>query len=167
MKNSEVEAILKFYKWIDLDIKVAGEWLEQYEAGYNPLGAAPYDGMPHGNKLGDSTALLAMKLAETDTRERVEALKERTSELKKLRTQIFKEISSLSALHKVIICGLYLQGKKWGQIGEEIGYSVRHLKFLKDCPPLPGFLWYDSNVKRNGRAAGLLIKSRCLFALYF
>ena len=69
MKNSEVEAILKFYKWIDLDIKVAGEWLEQYEAGYNPLGAVPYDGMPHGNKLGDSTALLAMKLAETDTRQ--------------------------------------------------------------------------------------------------
>ena len=38
MKNSEVEAILKFYKYIDLDIKVASEWLEQYEAGYNPLG---------------------------------------------------------------------------------------------------------------------------------
>ena len=29
MKNSEVEAILKFYKWIDLDIKVAGEWLSR------------------------------------------------------------------------------------------------------------------------------------------
>ena len=131
MKNSEVEAILKFYKWIDLDIKVAGEWLEQYEAGYNPLGAVEYDGMPHGNKLGDSTALLAMKLAETDTRERVEALKSRIEELKKLRTQIFKEISSLSALHKVIICGLYLQGKKWDQIGEEIGYSVRHAKNIR------------------------------------
>ena len=131
MKNSEVEAILKFYKWIDLDIKVAGEWLEQYEAGYNPLGAVEYDGMPHGNKLGDSTALLAMKLAETDTRERVEALKSRIEELKKLRTQIFKEISSLSALHKVIICGLYLQGKKWDQIGEEIGYSVRQAKNIR------------------------------------
>lgn len=28
MKNWEVEAILKFYKDIDLDIKVTGEWLE-------------------------------------------------------------------------------------------------------------------------------------------
>lgn len=131
MKNSEVEAILKFYKWIDLDIKVASEWLEQYEAGYNPLGATPYDGMPHGNKLGDSTALLAMKLAETDTRERVEALKSRIEELKKLRTQVFKEISSLSALHKVIICGFYIQGKKWDRIGKEIGYSVRHTKNIR------------------------------------
>lgn len=41
MKNLEVEAVLKFYRWIDLDIKVAGEWLEQYEAGYNPLGGGP------------------------------------------------------------------------------------------------------------------------------
>ena len=131
MKNSDVEAILKFYKWIDLDIKVAGEWLEQYEAGYNPLGAAGYDGMPHGNKLGDSTALLAIKLAETDTRECIEVLKNRIQELKELRTQIFWESSSLPVLYKVIICGLYLQGKKWEQIGEEIGYSVRHAKNIR------------------------------------
>ena len=35
MKNWEVEAILKFYKDIDLDIKVTGEWLEQYESVYD------------------------------------------------------------------------------------------------------------------------------------
>lgn len=131
MKNSEVEAVLKFYRWIDLDIKVAGEWLEQYEAGYNPLGAVPHDGMPHGNNLGDSTALLAMKLAETDTRERIETLNSRIVELKKLRTQIFKEISSLTALHKVIISGLYLQGQKWDQVAGQIGYSVRHAKNIR------------------------------------
>jgi len=131
MKNSEVEAILKFYKWIDLDIKVAGEWLERYEAGYNPLGAAPCDGMPHGNKLGDSTALLAMKLSETDARERIETLKNQIAELKKLRTQIFKEISALTAVHKVIICGLYLQGQKWDGVAEQIGYSVRHAKNIR------------------------------------
>lgn len=131
MKNSEVEAILKFYKWIDLDIRVASEWLEQCKAGYNPLGAVEYDGMPHGNKLGDSTALLAMKLAETDTRERIETLKSRNEELKKLRTQIFKEISSLTAVHKVIICGLYLQGQKWDRVAEQIGYSVRHAKNIR------------------------------------
>ena len=56
MKNLEVEAILKFYRYVDLDIKVASEWLEQYEAGYNPLGAVVYDGMPHGSTLSDSTA---------------------------------------------------------------------------------------------------------------
>lgn len=86
MKNSEVEAILKFYRYIDFDIKVASEWLEQYEAGYNPLGAVVYDGMPHGNKLSDSTALLAIKLAETDTRESIETLKKRIKGLKKLRS---------------------------------------------------------------------------------
>ena len=93
MKNLEVEAILKFYRYVDLDIKVASEWLEQYEAGYNPLGAVVYDGMPHGSTLSDSTALLAVKLAEVDTRESIDTLKKRIKELKKLRTEIFKEIS--------------------------------------------------------------------------
>ena len=45
MKNWEVEAILKFYKDIDLDIKVTGEWLEQYESVYDTTGAINYDGM--------------------------------------------------------------------------------------------------------------------------
>lgn len=131
MKNSEVEKVLKFYKWIDLDIKVVGEWLEQCEAGYNPLGAVTYDGMPHGNKLGDSTASLAMALAETDTKERMETLKGQLGELKKLRTQIFKEISSMTAVHKVIICGLYIKGEKWDRVAEQIGYSVRQAKNIR------------------------------------
>lgn len=131
MKNSEVVKILKFYKWIDLDIKIAGEWIEKYEAGYNPLGAVVYDGMPHGSNLGDSTASLAMSMEEDGAKERVEATKRRITELKKIRTQIFKEISAMTAVHKVIICGLYLQGQKWDYIAEQIGYSVRQAKNIR------------------------------------
>lgn len=47
MKNWEVEAILKFYKDIDLDIKVTGEWLERYESVYDTTGAINYDGIRH------------------------------------------------------------------------------------------------------------------------
>ena len=39
------------------------------------VGAVVYDGMPHGSTLSDSTALLAVKLAETDTRESIDTLK--------------------------------------------------------------------------------------------
>lgn len=131
MTNSEVEKILKFYKWIDVDIKIACEWLEQYEAGYNPLGAVMYDGVPHGNKLGDRTAVLAIKLTEADTKENIEVLKMRIKELKTLRTQIFKEISSLTTVHKVIIYNLYLRGQKWDYVAKMIGYSVRHAKNIR------------------------------------
>lgn len=113
MKNWEVEAILKFYKDIDLDIKVTGEWLEQYESVYDTTGAINYDGMPHGSNTSDSTALLAIKIAGTDTAERIKELKGRIQELKKLRTEISKEIYSLTPIHKAIICGFYLQGQKW------------------------------------------------------
>jgi hypothetical protein len=131
MKNREVEAVLKFYKDIDLDIKVTSEWLKQYESVYDTKGAINYDGMPHGSNLSDSTALLAIKIANTDTAEQIKRLKSRLQELKKLRTEILKEISSLNPIHKVIICGFYLQGQKWEQIAEQINYSVRHSKNIR------------------------------------
>lgn len=131
MTNSEVEKILKFYKWIDYDIKILNGWLEQYEVGYNPLGAVQYDGMPHGNKLGNTTEVLAIKIAESDTKESIETLKVRIKELKELRTQIFKEIVSLIAVHKVIIFNLYLRGQKWEYIARLIGYSVRQAKNIR------------------------------------
>lgn len=151
MKNSEVEAVLKFYRYIDLDIKVASEWLEQYEAGYNPLGAVTYDGMPHGNKLSDSTALLAIKLAETDTRENIDTLKKRIKELKKLRTEILKEISTLTPIHKTIICGFYIKGQKWERIAEQISYSVRQSKNIRSVAleVLGGKLARNRNISRS------------------
>lgn len=131
VENSQVESILEFYKYIDFDIQVASEWLEKYETGYNPLGAVVYDGMPHGNTLSDSTALLAVKLAETDTRESIDTLKKRIKELEKLRTEIFKEISALMPIHKTIISGFYIKGQKWEHIAEQINYSVRHSKNIR------------------------------------
>lgn len=131
MKNSEVEAILKFYKYIDTDIKVASEWLEQYEERYDTRGAMNYDGMPHGSTTSDQTALLAIKLSETGTRESIEVLEKRIRELKKLRTEIVKEISTLNAIHKTIIFGFYVKGEKWEQIAEHINYSVRQSKNIR------------------------------------
>ena len=131
MKNLEVEAILEFYKDIDLDIKVTSEWLEQYESVYDTRGAINYDGMPHGNNISDSTALLAIEIAKTDTADRIRVLKGRVKDLKKLRTEILKEISSLNPIHKAIVCGFYLQGQKWERIAEQISYSVRQSKNIR------------------------------------
>ncbi len=151
MKNWEVEAILKFYKDIDLDIKVTGEWLEQYESVYDTTGAINYDGMPHGSNTSDSTALLAIKIAGTDTTERIKELKGRIQELKKLRTEISKEIYSLTPIHKAIICGFYLQGQKWERIAEQISYSVRQSKNIR-CVALEvlgGKLARNRNISRS------------------
>lgn len=131
MKNSEVEAVLKFYRNIDLDIKVTSEWLERCESVYDTRGAINYDGMPHGNNISDQTALLAIKLAETDTAERIKVLTDRIQELKKLKTEILKEILTLTPIHKTIICGFYLQGQKWERIAEQINYSVRRSKDIR------------------------------------
>ena len=131
MKNTDVEAILKFYKYIDLDIKSTSEWLELYESVYDTRGAMNYDGMPHGNSVSERTALLAIEIAETDTAESIKILKSRIIELKKIRTEILKEISSLNPVHKMIICGFYIKGEKWERIAEQINYSVRQSKNIR------------------------------------
>jgi len=131
MKNSQVEAVLRFYKDIDLDIQIASEWLEQLESGYNPLGAVVYDGMPHGTNISDQTAQLGIKLAESNTGERVAILKKRIKDLKKVRTEILKEITTLTPVHKTIIVGFYIEGQKWERIGERINYSVRQSKNIR------------------------------------
>lgn len=131
MKRLEVEAILKFYRHIDIDIKVMSEWMEQYEAGYNPLGTKLFDGMPQGNSLSDPTAQLAVKIADTDIKEMIRILKSKIEELKKLRTEIMTEISELTPVYKTIICGFYIKGQKWERVAEQINYSIRQSKNIR------------------------------------
>lgn len=60
-------------------------------------------------KVAEGGGRFAIKIAGTDTAERIKELKGRIQELKKLRTEISKEIYSLTPIHKAIICGFYLQ----------------------------------------------------------
>ena len=87
----------------------------------------------------------------TDTAERIKELKGRIQELKKLRTEISKEIYSLTPIHKAIICGFYLQGQKWERIAEQISYSVRQSKNIR-CVALEvlgGKLARNRNISRS------------------
>lgn len=93
-------------------------------------------------KIGDKVA---------DTAERIKELKGRIQELKKLRTEISKEIYSLTPIHKAIICGFYLQGQKWERIAEQISYSVRQSKNIR-CVALEvlgGKLARNRNISRS------------------
>lgn len=131
MKNSEVETILKFYKEIDLDIKITSEWLERYESTYDTREAINYNDMPHGNHTSDTTALSAIEIAKSGTADNIKELRDRLRDLKKFRTETLKEISSLNPTHKAVVFGFYLQGQKWERIAEQIGYSVRQSKNIR------------------------------------
>ncbi len=131
VKDLQVEKILKFYKYIDVDIRMVSEWLEQYELGYNPLGAISYNGMPKCTNLSDCTTILAIKLAEANTKENIDTLKKRITELQKLKWEIFNEISTLTPIHKTIVSEFYIRGHKWKYIAEQINYSVRQSKNIR------------------------------------
>ena len=107
MKNWEVEAILKFYKDIDLDIKVTGEWLERYESVYDTTGAINYDGMPHGSNTSDSTALLAIEIAGTDTAERIKGQNTGVKEIENgnIKRDLFLNSDSQSYYMRILLTG--------------------------------------------------------------
>ncbi len=131
MKNVEVEKILRFYKEIDLDIKTTGEWLKECEQRYNTLSGVRYDGMPHGMKVADITASSAINLANTDARETMVMLEERMQELRRLKRELLKEITTLNPIHKVVLDEFYIKGHKWEQIAKQINYSVRQSKNIR------------------------------------
>lgn len=131
MKNSQVEEILRFYKRIDLDIRTDQKILEDLEMVYDTRGAINYDGMPHGSNTSDATAKVAIAAANAGRLEECEKLRGEIAELKRVKVEIFKEISSLTPIHKAIIHGFYIEGEKWERIAERISYSVRQSKNIR------------------------------------
>ena len=131
MENPEVEEILKFYRDIDLDIKMDYGLISELEEIYNTLEGVVYDGLPHGNSLPDQTAMSAVAIADTGTSMNIRTLKERINELEKLKIEILSEILSLSPVHKTIIYNFYIRNHKWEQIAERINYSVRQSKNIR------------------------------------
>lgn len=132
MTKTEVEKILRFYNEIDEQIRTCNAWIKEIEQMYNPVGAMNYDGMPKGSSNGDSTSSIAMKLSETGAGEELKMLNARVKELRKLRTEILREFTSLSVVHKKTIEGFYIKGMNWEQIAKQINYSVRQSKNIRN-----------------------------------
>lgn len=131
MENPEVEAVLKFYKDINLDIKTNQKILNEFEEEYNTLEGVVYDGLPHGGRLPDQTAVFAITIADTGTAMRIKMLKERIRELENLKTEILREVLSLPPVHKTIICSFYIENRKWEHIAEHVNYSIRQSKNIR------------------------------------
>lgn len=132
MERQEVEKILVFYKHIDLDIRIAGEWLERYEEEYKPIGVARYDERVENEGIKtDITSKRAAELAESHTKENINRLEKRIQELRSLKTEIFKEILKLNPIQKTIIFEFYLKEQKWERIAEQVNYSIRQSKNIR------------------------------------
>ncbi len=125
MENRKVEAVLKFYRDIDLDIRLDYKLLAETKGIYNTLEGVVYDGLPRGSSLSDQTAGFAVVIAGTETLER------EINELEILKTEILTEILSLPPVHKNVIYYFYIKNRKWEWISEHINYSVRQSQNIR------------------------------------
>ena len=129
--KAQAEMILKLYTEIPIDIDICERWKKQMDDMYNPLGAMKYDGMPKATGTGDTTASLAIKIASLDTKAQIDFLNGRINELRKIATEIIKELLSMPVYHKSVIIKFYLEDKTWEQITQDIPYSVSQLKNIR------------------------------------
>ena len=95
MNKADTEKILRFYNRIDDDIKMCKNSIMEYEERYNIVGAIICDDMPKGSSMSDKVARQAVKNAEADTIESIDFLYERIGELKRMRMEVLKELTTL------------------------------------------------------------------------
>ena len=78
--------------------------------------------------MSDKVARQAVKNAEADTIESIDFLYERIGELKRMRMEVLKELTTLQAIHKMILTEYYIKRRNWKQIATKEGYSVRQMQ---------------------------------------
>ena len=128
MNKADTKKILRFYNRIDDDIKMCKNSIMEYEERYNIVGAIICDDMPKGSSMSDKVARQAVKNAEADTIESIDFLYERIGELKRMRMEVLKELTTLQAIHKMILTEYYIKRRNWKQIATKEGYSVRQMQ---------------------------------------
>ena len=90
------------------------------------------DGMPGGGLPGDSTAAMACKMDELGIGDRLRSLERQQALLKSDEATIRGQIDRLDSVHNLILTEYYIGHKKWDDVQTDTGYSVRHLKRLRN-----------------------------------
>lgn len=125
MNKEDTEKVLRLYGRIDNEIRMCKVSLSECEGIYNTIGAMNYDGMPKATGKSDKVAKTAIKAAERENGKGIKFFHNRVKELNRIKMEVLKELTTMQAVHKVILTGFYIKNFKWEQIAEQVGYSVR------------------------------------------
>ena len=110
------------YRALQREIAELRQERERLEAGM--LGAPVSDGMPRTGG-GDPTGELAVTLAELDA-----MLTDRIRKAKSARMAIEEAIASLESRERRLLRLRYVDGRKWRQVAQMMGYSEVRVKQL-------------------------------------
>ena len=139
MQKKDTEQILFYYGKIEKLIDGVDMELAELKDRYNPIKGVAMDGMPHGSTPGDSTASLAVKLADN------EEYAQREYELIVLKTNMIydkrnirQKLDRMNDDYKTILKGRYVcpdrsLQKTWESIAMSIGKKKITAQRWKDA----------------------------------
>ena len=109
MQAEETKMILRYFGGIEAQLDDVNIELAELRDRYNPIKGIAMDGMPHGSTPGDSTASLAVKLADdVECQRRENELRVRKDVLRADQTTIRGQLDRLNSRYKTILCGRYV-----------------------------------------------------------
>lgn len=126
MQAEETKMILRYFGGIEAQLDDVNIELAELRDRYNPIKGIAMDGMPHGSTPGDSTASLAVKLADdVECQRRENELRVRKDVLRADQTTIRGQLDRLNSRYKTILCGRYVYSdpslqKGWKTIAREL-----------------------------------------------
>ena len=132
MKTHEAEAILKYCADIPRRLTIIRRQCAALDDEVDTLKGINMDGMPGGGLPGDSTAAMACKMDELGIGDRLRSLERQQALLKSDEATIRGQIDRLDSVHNLILTEYYIGHKKWDDVQTDTGYSVRHLKRLRN-----------------------------------
>lgn len=132
MRVHEAEAILKYYADIPQRVEIIRRQCAALNDEIDPMRGMGTDGMPHGGAPGDSTAAMACKMDELGIGNQLRYLEKQKAVLLADQQTIRGQMNRLDSGHNLILAEFYIGHKKWDDIQTRCGYSVRHLKRLRN-----------------------------------
>ena len=109
MQKKDTEQILLYYGKIEKQLDSVNMELAELQDRYSPIKGLAMDGMPHGSTPGDSTASLAVKLADNEAyQNRENELIVRRVVLKSDLQEIRQKLDRLNDDYKTILKGRYV-----------------------------------------------------------
>ena len=127
MQAEEAKMILRYLGGIEAQLYDVNRELAELQDRYNPIKGMDMDGMPHGTTPGDSTASLAVKLADSSEEyKRTEnRLLVRRGVLLADRDNIRDQLDRMNGDYKIILRGRYVYTQKslqrgWTSIAAEL-----------------------------------------------
>lgn len=133
MNIDDVVRVLEKYPRIDDEInmyrKVLSDLIDTHEKS---VGTVKFDSQPKIIKKRESTVENAVINVHENIKCDIDACNKMIGELKSLKPEIIKEVSKLKYYQKKIVFNFYFYDMKWKDIANQVGYTDRQCRNIRD-----------------------------------